>query len=247
MTTTLSALAYLVMILLLAGGPDIFKSFWGRPKLAIGLAGPLAGFLFLPNGSLPPFLDLAWSGPAFWLGLSLESLGRMACGLKSGRSASLRSDLEPLLQLFILILAWLFLCFYALKRGLPGDLPGFSVFAATPLLTQAAPAASLGLICLFLALGPFAARREGDSPALLLTRFAISAFLISVFFPFGLSGIFGGFWLLGLDFFLFWGQVLLLNRVIAPGLAKAYRLKAGRPALGIFAAAGLLLVTAEIF
>jgi len=241
MATLLSALAYLALVLLLAGGPDIFKSLWGRPKLAIGLAGPLAGFLFLPNGGLPPFLDFAWSGPAFWLGLSLGPLGRMACGLRRRRS------LETLLQLFILILAWLFLCYYALKRGLPGDLPGFSVFAATPLLTQAGPATGPGLICLFLALGPFAARREADrsDPALIMTRLAISAFLISVFFPFGLPGVFG--WLLGLDFFLFWGQVVLLNRVIAPRLDAASRTRAGRTALGILAAAGLWLIMAEIF
>ena len=247
MVTTLSALAYLGLVLLLAGGPDIFKSLRDRPSLAPGLAGPLAGFLFLPTGGLPPFLDFAWSGSAFWLGLSLGPLGRMARGLKPRRA-------ETLLQLFFLILAWLFLCFYALKRGLPGDLPGLSVFAATPLLAQAGPAAGPGLICLFLALGPLAARREADNrsdPALLMSRFSISAFLISVFFPFGLSGVFGEFlgWPLALsfDFFLFWGQVLLLNRVIAPRLDAASRTRSGRTALGIFAAAGLLLIIAEIF
>ena len=245
MVTAISALAYLALILLLVVGPP--KSLRGSPGPALGLAGPLAGFLFLPNDGLPPFLDLAWSGPAFWLSLSLGPLGRMARGFRSRRSESFRRDLEMLLQLLALILAWLFLCFYALKRGLPGDLPGLSVFAATPLMAQAGPSAGLGLVCLLLALGPLAARREADSPALLMTRFSISAFLITVFFPFGLSGLVGARWFFGLDFFLFWGKVLLLNRVIAPRLAGACRLRAGRTAVGILAAAGPLLVMAEIF
>jgi hypothetical protein len=230
MATFLSALAYLALVLLLAGG----QSWRGRPGPALGLAGPLAGFLFLPNDSLPPFLDFAWSGPAFWLALALGPLGRTTRG----------RDSETWLQLLVLIPAWLFLCFYALKRGLPGDLPGLSVFAATPLLAQAGPKAGLGLICLFLALGPQAARRETDSPSLLLTRFSISAFLITVFFPFALSGLFGvpGFLGPGLDFFLFWGKVLLLNRVIAPRLAKT-----GRTAAVIWAVAGISLLTAEMF
>ena len=230
MVTTLSALAYLALVLFLAGGPP--KSWRGRPGPAIGLAGPLAGFLFLPNDSLPPFLDFAWSGPAYWL--TLAPLGRTTRG----------RDSETWLQLLVLIPAWLFLCFYALKRGLPGDLPGLGIFAATPLLTQAGLKAGLGLICLFLALGPLAARREADSPAPLLTRFSISAFLITVFFPFSLSGLFGAPRLFGpsLDFFLFWGKVFLLNRVIAPRLAKA-----GRTAAVLWAVAGISLLTAEMF
>ncbi|MDR2724476.1 MAG: hypothetical protein LBC90_00090 [Candidatus Adiutrix sp.] len=230
MATLISALSYLALVLLLAGA-----QFWrGRPWPGLGLAGPLAGFLFLPNGSLPPFLDFTWSGPAYWLGLALGLLGRTARD----------RDPETWLQLLVLVLAWLFLCFYALKRGLPGDLPGLSVFAATPLLTQAGPKAGPGLVCLFLALGPLAARRDADSPAPLLTRFSISAFLISVFFPFGLSGLIGasGFLGPGLDFFLFWGKVLILNRIIAPRLAKA-----GRRAAMAWAAVGIPLLAADFF
>jgi hypothetical protein len=229
----ISVLAYLAFILLLAGGPGVFKpqpagnklpatanqtraasepagyGVWGR---WLGLAGPWAAFLFLPNDSLPPFLDFAWSGPAFWLGLLLEPLVRAGRGFRSKRPESRAPALKTLFHLLILILAWLCLCFYASKRGLPGALPGLSVFAATPLLSQAGPAETLALIGLFLALSPFAARREADSPGLALTRLAISAFLITAFFPFSLSGFLETSAPLALDFFLFWGKVLLLNR-----------------------------------
>jgi hypothetical protein len=202
----LSALAYLAFILFLAGGP-------GRPGRWLGLAGPWACFLFLPNDTLPPFLDFAWSGPAFWLSLLLAPLARAGRGFWSRRPEA--RDSETLFHLFILILAWLFLCFYASKRGLPGDLPGLSVFAATPLLSQAGPAEALGLIVLFLALSPLAARRAADGPGLAMTRLAISAFLITAFFPFSLSGLLetSAPLALDLDFFLFWGKALLLNRL----------------------------------
>jgi hypothetical protein len=159
------------------------------------------------------------------------------------------SDPVTLRDLLILIPAWLFLCFYAFKRGLPGDLPGFSVFAATPLLSQAGPAGVPGLIGLFLALAPFAAARRGGSgpgsgPGRIITRLAISAFLTTAFFPFNLSGLLetSAPLALGLDFGLFWGKVLFLNRLLAPRLAKARRRFAA-----FCGAAGLLLLTAEIF
>jgi hypothetical protein len=255
MALPLSVLAYLAFILLLE--PES-----RRPGRWLGLAGPLAGFLFLPNDSLPPFLDFAWSGPAFWLGLLLGPLvrapglspgpipaGRMLDSVaEAGGLVELKTRapaLEMLFHLFILILAWLFLCYYALKRGLPGDLPGFSVFAATPLLAQAGPAGALGLIGLFLALAPFAAaRRGGRDPGGNMTRLAISAFLITAFFPFNLSGLLetSAPLALGLDFFLFWGKVILLHRLVAPRLARVRR-GAAAPLCGL---AGLLLLTAEI-
>lgn len=242
MAPLISALAYLALVPLLAGGPDLARSL-RRPGLFPGLAGPLAGCLFIPNGSLPPFLDFAWSGEAFCLGLLLGPLVRTLRGRGFQGPAFRRPDqapgLETLLQLLlILIPAWLFLCLYALRRGLPGDLPGLSVFAATPLLTQAGPAAGLGLICLFAALSPLAARPEAarPHPARIMTRFSISAFLIAVFFPFSLSALIGPSGPLGLDFFLFWGQVILLNRVIAPRLARVSpRARAFLAAAGLFA------------
>jgi len=230
--------AYLAFVWLLAGGPGRFRP--GRPGRCLGLAGPLAAFLFLPNDSLPPFLDFTWSGPAFWLGLFLSSLDQAGPGRNpssSGASATLR-------RLFILLIIWLGLCFYAFRRGLPGDLPGLSVFAASPLLGQAGPAGVPGLIALFLALAPCAARRENDSPGPALTRLALSAFLVTVFFPFSLSGLLktAAPLALGLDFGLFWGKVLLLNRLLAPRLAKTRRSLAV-----LWGAAGLTLLAFDIF
>lgn len=212
----LSILAYLALVLLLAGGPGMFRP--DRPGRWLGLAGPWAAFLFLPNDSLPPFLDFAWSGPAFWLGLSLGAPAEG--GRKPARSRPWARETLP--PIFILVLAWLFLCYYAFRRGLPGDLPGLSVFAATPLLTKAGPAGVIGLMAIFLALAPFAARRAYESPGQIMFRFSLSAFLITAFFPFSLSALLktSAPLALGLDYFLFWGKVLLLNRLLAPRLAK---------------------------
>ncbi|MDR2934775.1 MAG: hypothetical protein LBV70_02650 [Candidatus Adiutrix sp.] len=240
----LSLLAYLALVPLLAGGVGTLRPGTLRPGPWLGLAGPWAGFLFLPNDSLPPFLDFAWSGPAFWLALFIGPLAQAGRGLLlSGRAAGRSGNAEILFHLLILVLAWLGLCFYALRRGLPGDLPGLGVFAAAPLLSQAGPAGALGLISLFLALAPFAARRKGDHPGLAMTRLAISAFLTTAFFPFGLSALLetSAPPALALDFFIFWGKVLLLNRFLAPRLAKFPRIFA---LLG--GAAGLALLAAGL-
>jgi len=235
-----SVLAYLALVLLLAGGPGRLRPV--RLGRCLGLAGPWAAFLFLPNDSLPPFLDFAWSGPAFWLGLLLGPLAQGGYGRRTRASGV--SALETLPHLFFLILIWLGLCYYAFRRGLPGDLPGLSVFAGSPLLGQAGPAGIPGLIALFLALAPWAARREDDSLGPGLTSLALSAFLITVFFPFSLSGLLktSAPPALGLDFGLFWGKVLLLNRLLAPRLAKL-----GRNLAVLLGAAGLTLLAVDIF
>jgi len=240
MAFSISVLAYLALVALLAGGPGVFRP--GRPSLGsgLGLAGPWAAFLFLPNDSLPPFLDYAWSGPAFWLALLLGALARR--GRRPGLPRA--SAPETLFQLLMLILAWLGLCFYAFRRGLPGDLPGLSVFAAAPLLAQAGPAGILGLIGLFLALAPCAARQEADSPGGAMTRLALSAFLVTAFFPFSLSGFLktSAPPALALDSCLFWGKVLLLNRLMAPRLAKI-----GLRFAVSLGAAGLALLALDLF
>jgi len=235
-----SVLAYLALVLLLAGGPGRLRPL--RLGRCLGLAGPWAAFLFLPNDSLPPFLDFAWSGPAFWLSLLLGPL--VQAGYSRRPRASGASARAALPRLFLLILAWLGLGYYAFRRGLPGDLPGLGVFAASPLLGQAGPAGVPGLIALFLALAPFAARRENDSPGPALTQLALSAFLVTVFFPFSLSGLLKASapLALGLDFVLFWGKVLLLNRLLAPRLAKT-----GQNLAVLWAAAGLTLLAFDIF
>ena len=233
-----SVLAYLALVLLLAGGPGRFRPV--SPGRCLGLAGPWAAFLFLPNDSLPPFLDFSWSGPAFWLGLLLGHLAQAGSGRRPRASGA--SARETLPRLLILILIWLGLCFYAFRRGLPGDLPGLCVFAASPLLGQAGPAGIPGLIALFLALAPWAARRGDDRPGPALVRLALSAFLVTVFFPFSLSGLLktSAPLALGLDFCLFWGKVLLLNRLLAPRLAK-------RNLAFFWGAAGLTLLAVDIF
>ncbi len=251
----LSLLSYLALIPLLAGGPEMFKFLRGRPSILLCLSGPLTSFLFLPNDSLPPFLDFAWSAQAFWGCLLLGPLCLLACDrpLKPRSSDPAKSQdygpessLEMLCQLSLLILTWFFLCFYAFKRGLPGDLPGLSVFAASPLLLQAGPATRIGLVCLFAVLSPLAARPDAARlcPVRIIIRFSISAFLIIVFFPFGLpdGGLNHGTVGLALDFFLFWGKVVLLNRAVAPRLAGI-----GRPLKVLLAAPGVLLPALEIF
>ena len=235
-----SMLAYLALVGLLAGGRGLFRP--GRPGRWLGLVGPGAAFLFLPNDSLPPFLDFAWSGPAFWLALLLGALSQAGRGRRS-EPAEAQTSATPI-QVLIFSVAWLGLCFYAFRRGLAGDLPGLCVFAATALLAQAGPAGVPGLFALFLALAPRAARREEDSPGPALTRLALSAFLVTVFFPFSLSALLktSAPPALALDFGLFWGKVLLLNRLLAPRLAKL-----GRGATLLLGAAGIALMAVDIF
>lgn len=225
LTLAVTVTAYLAVVLLVAGlfgppggsgGPGAESDpERGTPRLtAIRRAAAcvivLAGFLFVPPGSLPPLCDIPWGGAAF---LACIFAGRVLCG-------GFR-----LVPAAVLAAVFLVLVRYGWQRGVPGNPGNLSTYAAMPVWRLAEGMDVVAFLCLalafLLAAGPMvlpdAKAMNAETMAGRLIRLAVCAFFVTLFLPWNAAPFVS--WPVtitaGFDFVLFWVKCAVVMFCVA--------------------------------
>jgi len=199
-----SLAAYLAVVLLAAcclpavagvpvdNGAMISKS---QLRSAAAACAFLSGFMFIPPGSLSPFVNTPWGGAAMLVCLFI---GSALCG---------RFMIFPV-SIFCVVFA--VLAWYAWQRGIPGSVGNLGTFVAMPVWHIATGADTVGFLFLatgvLLAAGRFAPPLGSGHFAHSLASLAVSALFVTFFLPWNAAPFVAwpGKFAAGSDFILFW-------------------------------------------
>lgn len=199
LTVIAAVAAYLAVVLLAATvpGPESGPESGSKPtaiRRMVACVIVLAGFLFIPPGSLPPLGDIPWGGAVF---LACLFAGRFLCG---------GFRLVPAL---VLLAVFLTLVWYGWQRGIPGSPGNLGTYVAMPVWRLAEGMDRAAFLCLALASLLAAGQLvfpEAGSLAGRLIRLGACAFLVTLFLPWN-AALFVS-WPVkitaGVDFVLFW-------------------------------------------
>lgn len=196
-------------------------------------------FLFIPMGSLPQFVETAGDFVVL-IFLLLTAQGLYIRGMKKF-SGDLYQSLDTnelyLLSRFAVVLMVVggTLSWYALNRGMPGNIFSLNTFAATSLWSITGYYGLLGSVTFVLLLAVTSPSRSGTKTLLVdnvplpeifdAVRSTICpAIIVSVFSPFKLGHKLGlwGTPMYVIDFFVFWCMVLATQVLVIPLIQKKY-------------------------
>ena len=228
-------------------------------------------FLFIPMGALPQFVRTR--GDIFvviFLLLAAQSLYIRGMRRFSGElyQSLDRSEIYLLFKFTVAMAVFgASLSWYALRRGVPGEIFSFGTYAAIPLWRIAGVYGRLGLLMfllLFAVSSP--SRRAGSSdikgsvplPEVFdAIRSTICPALISaIFIPWrtGLAAGLSGAAMYAADFALFWLKVFVIQLLVVPALRSVYLKMKARLAprfklvlVILLGAAGCLLMLADLY
>lgn len=196
-------------------------------------------FLFIPMGSLPQFVETEGDFVVM-IFLLLSAQGLYIRGIKIFSGEIYQSfDAKELFVLSKLAVTLIVmggaLSWYALNRGIPGNIFSLETFTATSLWTVTGLWGKLGTV-MFLLLLVIVSPSRGVTKTRIVDNIQIPeifdairstvvpAMIVSIFCPMRLGIIFGfiGFKMYLMDFVFFWIKVTLVQVLLIPVLSRAF-------------------------
>lgn len=196
-------------------------------------------FLFIPMGSLPQFVETEGDFVVV-IFLLLASQGLYIRGMKIFSGEIYQSfDSKELFVLSKLAVTMIAmggtLSWYALHRGMPGNIFSFETFTATSLWTVTGPWGKLGTAMFLLLLTAVSPSRRITKSRIIdnvqipeifdaIRSTLAPAMIVSVFFPMRLGLALGliGFKMYLVDFIFFWIKLMLVQVILIPFAGKAF-------------------------
>lgn len=228
-------------------------------------------FLFIPMGSLPQFVETEGDFVVM-IFLLLSAQGLYIRGIKIFSGEIYQSfdakELFVLSKLAVTLIAMGgALSWYALNRGIPGNIFSLETFTATSLWTVTGLWGKLGAV-MFLLLLVIVSPSRGVTKTRIVDNVQIPeiydairstvapAMIVSIFCPMRLGIAFGfiGFKMYLMDFVFFWIKVMLVQVLLIPVLSRAFsktvekiRKKLDRIPEIMIGAAGILLFMLDLY